>query len=104
MDPLETLARLQSFDGCFAPGVLSTVQLNVPADKARAALGVSEEVFATIIAMAFLSTKLGPDVERESWEAIYDKARAYVEIALQSVASTVGVDELQAQAVSYLAD
>ncbi|KAJ7875360.1 vault protein inter-alpha-trypsin domain-containing protein [Mycena olivaceomarginata] len=104
MDPLETLARLQSFDGCFAPGVLSTVRLNVPADEARVALGVSEEVFATIIAMAFLCTKLGPDVERESWEAIYDKARAYVEIALQSVASTVGVDELQAQAVSYLAD
>ncbi|KAF8125680.1 von Willebrand factor type A domain-containing protein [Mycena galopus ATCC 62051] len=76
MDPLEVLARLQSFDGCFAQGVLSTVPLNVPAEEVRAALGVSEEVFATIMAMAFLCTKLGPDVERDSWEAMYDKARA----------------------------
>ncbi|KAF7345090.1 hypothetical protein MVEN_01672600 [Mycena venus] len=103
MDPLEMLARLQSFDGCFAQGVLSTVQLNVPADEARAALNVSEEVFATIIAMAFLCTKLGPDVERDSWEAMYDKARAYVQDALQTVGSTMGVDELQAQVLGYLA-
>ncbi|KAF7345092.1 hypothetical protein MVEN_01672800 [Mycena venus] len=103
MDPLEALARLQSFDGCFALRVLSTVQLNVEPEHSRAVLGVSEEVFATIIAMAFLCTKLGPEVERESWEAMYDKARAYVEDALQAVGSTVGVDELQAQAVSYLA-
>ncbi|KAJ7260936.1 hypothetical protein B0H12DRAFT_364635 [Mycena haematopus] len=102
-DPLETLARLQSFNGCFAPRVLSTVQLNVSPDEARAVLGVSEDVFATLIAMAFLCTKLGPDVERESWEAMYDKARAYVEDALQAGTSTVGVDELQAQAVAYLA-
>jgi hypothetical protein len=81
---------------------LSTVQLNIAADEARAALGVSEEVFATVIAMAFLCTKLGPDVERESWEAIYDKARAFVEDALQNVAGTIAVDELQARAVGFL--
>ena len=45
---------------------MSAVQLGVPPDEARAALGVSEEVFATVVAMAFLYTKLGPDVERES--------------------------------------
>ncbi|KAF7373341.1 hypothetical protein MSAN_00543700 [Mycena sanguinolenta] len=100
MDPLEKLARLQSFDGCFAAGVLSTIQLTVPAEEVRAALGVSEDVFATLVAMAFLCTKLGSDVERESWEAMYEKARAYVEDALQG---GVGVDELQARAVTYLA-
>ncbi|KAJ7819514.1 hypothetical protein B0H13DRAFT_389769 [Mycena leptocephala] len=102
IDPLETLARLQSFDGCFGQAVLSTVRLNIAADEARAALGVSEKVFATVIAMAFLCTKLGPDVERESWEAIYDKARAFVEDALQNVVGTIAVDELQAQAVGFL--
>ncbi|KAF7345094.1 hypothetical protein MVEN_01673000 [Mycena venus] len=103
MDPLEAVARLQSFDGCFAQGVLSIVQLNISLDEARAALGVPEEVFATIIAMAFLCTKLGPEVERDSWEAIYDKARAYVEDALKDVGKMVGVDKLQAQAIGYLA-
>ncbi|KAF7345097.1 hypothetical protein MVEN_01673400 [Mycena venus] len=36
-DPLEALARLQSFNGCFAAGVLSVVQLNVDVNHARAA-------------------------------------------------------------------
>ncbi|KAJ6542714.1 von Willebrand factor type A domain-containing protein [Mycena capillaripes] len=103
MDPVEKLARLQSFDGRFVQAVLSIMQLNVAADEARAALGVPEDVFATLMGMAFLCTKLDSDVQRESWEAIYDKARTFVEDALQSGASTVGVDELQAQAVGYLA-
>ncbi|KAJ7778541.1 von Willebrand factor type A domain-containing protein [Mycena metata] len=98
VDVLETLARHQSFDGCFTQGVLSTIQLNDPPDEVRATLGVSDEVFATIIAMAFLCTRLGPNVEPESWEAIYDKARAFVEDALREVSGTLGADELQARA------
>ncbi|KAJ7041174.1 von Willebrand factor type A domain-containing protein [Mycena alexandri] len=101
VDILETLARHQSFDGCFTQEVLSSIQLNLPPDEVRAALGVSDEVFATIIAMAFLCTRLGPDVEPESWEAIYDKARAFVEDTLREVLGTPGADELQARAVAY---
>ncbi|KAJ6614666.1 hypothetical protein B0H10DRAFT_1802948 [Mycena sp. CBHHK59/15] len=105
MDPLEALARLQSFDGCFSPAVLSTVQLVVDAEQARAALldGMSDEIFATLVAMAFLSTKLGPDIEWDSWGPMYEKARAFVEDALQNHGALVGVDELQAMAISMLA-
>ncbi|KAJ7041171.1 vault protein inter-alpha-trypsin domain-containing protein [Mycena alexandri] len=102
VDVLETLARHQSFNGCFTQEVLSSIQLNLPPDEVRAALGVSDEIFATIVAMAFLCTRLGPGVEPESWEAIYDKARAFVEDALRDVSATPGVDELQARAVGYL--
>ncbi|KAJ7682902.1 von Willebrand factor type A domain-containing protein [Mycena rosella] len=105
MDPLEALARVQSFDGCFSLAVLPIVQLNMDVVEARTALleGVSDEVFATILAMAFLSTKLGPDVERESWEAMYDKARVFVEGALQLLGTSVDVGELEAKAIVLLA-
>ncbi|KAJ7143287.1 von Willebrand factor type A domain-containing protein [Mycena crocata] len=92
------------------PGVESIIALAVTPDQARAALcGVAEgmtataldEVFATVLAMAFLCTKLGAD-ERETWEAMYNKARAYVENLLQRIGSGVGVDELQTQAVTLL--
>ncbi|KAJ6614661.1 hypothetical protein B0H10DRAFT_1950484 [Mycena sp. CBHHK59/15] len=104
MDPLEALARLQSFNGCFSLSVLSIIQLIDGADEARAALfdGISDEVFATVIAMAFLNTKLGPEVERDSWEAMYDKARAFVENTLQTGEVSLGVNELETKAVSIL--
>jgi len=53
--------------------------------------------------MAYLCTKLGANVERESWEAIYDKARAFVEEALLNLGFAVGVDELESKAVTLLA-
>ncbi|KAJ7145802.1 von Willebrand factor type A domain-containing protein [Mycena epipterygia] len=103
MDIVEALARLQSFDGRFSSAVISTLQLNVPADQARAAFrDISDEVFATVIAMTFFCTKLGPDVERESWEAMYDKARTFVEDTLQNAGVSVGVDELQTKAMALL--
>jgi hypothetical protein len=70
-------------------------------DARTAFLGLAEDVFATVVGMAFLRTKLGPTIERDSWEAMYDKARAFVEGML--VGSVVGVDELEAKAVSLLA-
>lgn len=96
---LESLARHQSFDGGFSLAVLSVVQLTVDVAQARAALldGISDQVFATILAMAFMTNKLGPEVERDSWEAMYDKARAFVEGAMQ-----VSADELEVKAVSML--
>ncbi|KAJ7041187.1 hypothetical protein C8F04DRAFT_1080479, partial [Mycena alexandri] len=99
-DPLEVLARLQSFDGCFSLGVLSVVRLTLDAAQARTALleGISDDIFATILAMAFLSNKLGAEVERDSWEAMYDKARVFVEDSLQAGGVSVGVDELETKA------
>ncbi|KAJ6542707.1 von Willebrand factor type A domain-containing protein [Mycena capillaripes] len=97
---LENLARLQLFNGCFSLAVLSVVRLITDAAQARRALldGISDEVFATVLAMAFMRHKLGPEVERDSWEAMYDKARAFVERTIQ-----VSVDELEAKAASMLA-
>ncbi|KAK7055127.1 von Willebrand factor type A domain-containing protein [Favolaschia claudopus] len=103
VDPLETLARLQSFDGRFRLGVLSVVKINVPVDEARSTLNVTQEVFVTIIAMAFLCTKLGSDVDCESWAAMHEKARAFVQKALQGAGGMSDVDELQVQAITYLA-
>ncbi|KAJ7160735.1 von Willebrand factor type A domain-containing protein [Mycena filopes] len=104
-DPLEALARLQTFDGCFSLGVLSVVLLTVDAAEARTTIleGISDEVFATILAMAFLNNKLGDEVERDSWEAMYEKARVFVEEALQAGGFSVAVDELETKAVSVLA-
>jgi hypothetical protein len=102
-DPLEALARLQSFDGCFFPAVLSIIQLNVEVSEARTVLLDISEVFATVIGMAFLRTKLGPTIERESWEAMYNKARAFVEGTLLDIGGFVGADELEAKAISMLA-
>ncbi|KAF7297218.1 hypothetical protein MIND_00954900 [Mycena indigotica] len=70
-DPLEALARLQAFDGCFSLDVLKVVKL-APAkdvDAVRAVLppNSSDAVIATLLAMAFLANKLGAGVERDSW-------------------------------------
>ncbi|KAJ7657896.1 von Willebrand factor type A domain-containing protein [Mycena polygramma] len=102
-DPLEALARLQSFDGCFSPDILSIAQLNVDLGQARAMLLDISEVFATVIAMAYLYTKLGPTIERESWEVIYSKARAFVAATLLDIGDFFGVDELETRAISLLA-
>ncbi|KAF7373263.1 hypothetical protein MSAN_00535200 [Mycena sanguinolenta] len=71
-DPLEALARLQSFDGCFSLNVLSVVALksNVDIEAVRAVFpaGASDGVIASILAMAFLANKLGAGVDRDSWE------------------------------------
>ncbi|KAJ7778519.1 von Willebrand factor type A domain-containing protein [Mycena metata] len=104
-DPLEALARLQSFDGCFSLGVLSVVHLTLDAAQARPALleDISDNIFATILAMAFLSNKLGPEVERDSWEAMYEKARVFVEDSLRAGGVAIGVGELETKALSILA-
>ncbi|KAJ7145812.1 vault protein inter-alpha-trypsin domain-containing protein [Mycena epipterygia] len=102
-DPLEALARLQSFDGRFSLAVFSVVLLKDDVNQARAALpDVSDEVFATVVAMTFLRTKLGPDVERESCEALYEKARAFVQGMFMNGGNFAGVDELEAKAFAML--
>ncbi|KAF7331209.1 hypothetical protein MSAN_02439600 [Mycena sanguinolenta] len=107
MDPLEALARLQSFDGCFSLDVLSVIALksNVDIEAVRAVFpaGASDGVTASVLAMAFLANKLGAGVDRDSWEGIYEKAQRYVEIALQKVGSTETAEELEAKVLPFLA-
>jgi hypothetical protein len=104
-DPLETLARLQSFDGCFSAAVFDFVSLKTGIEAVRALFpaGAGDAIVATVLAMAFLSAKLGADVERESWEGMYEKAKEYVEEALVSMGANVSVEALEAKAVKMLA-
>ncbi|KAJ7170876.1 von Willebrand factor type A domain-containing protein [Mycena crocata] len=104
-DPLEALARLQSFDGRFSLGVLTVIKLSTDIESVRGALpaGATDGVVATLLAMAFLSTKLGADVDRDSWEGIYEKAQQYVEAALQDMGAVETVDVLEKKVVQMLA-
>ncbi|KAJ7126263.1 von Willebrand factor type A domain-containing protein [Mycena epipterygia] len=104
-DPLEALARLQSFDGCFSLKVLSVIKLNTKMRKVRQAFpdGATDGLVATVLVMAFLSAKLGATVDRDSWEGIYDKAQQYVEAALRSMDAVETVDVLEAKIAKMLA-
>ncbi|KAK7055137.1 von Willebrand factor type A domain-containing protein [Favolaschia claudopus] len=107
--PLEALARLQSFDGSFSSDVLFSVKFHTSVEDARAQLYARAapfyvpEVFATVIGMVYMCTKLGPTIERESWEAMYDKARAFVEGILLDLGSCATVAELETEARAVLA-
>ncbi|KAJ7875293.1 hypothetical protein B0H14DRAFT_2568783 [Mycena olivaceomarginata] len=74
-DPVEALARLQSFDGCFSVEVFTFVGLKETDVRALFPTRAADVVVVTVLAMAFLSTKLGVEVERDSWEGIYEKAK-----------------------------
>jgi hypothetical protein len=104
-DPLETLARLQSFDGCFSAAVFDFVSLKTDIDVVRALFpaGAGDAIVATVLAMAFLCAKLSADVERESWEGMYEKAKEYVKEALVSMGANVSVEALEAKAMKMLA-
>ncbi|KAK7055094.1 von Willebrand factor type A domain-containing protein [Favolaschia claudopus] len=104
-DPLEALARLQSFNGCFSLQVLTVVKLKSDIQAVRDVFpqGVSDEVLATVLAMAFLSTKLGKGVERDSWEGIYEKAQQYVEGELAKMGVGEGVNALESKVIGLLA-
>ncbi|KAJ7778552.1 von Willebrand factor type A domain-containing protein [Mycena metata] len=104
-DPLEALARLQSFDGCFTLEVLGVIHLKSGIEDVRKAFpaGTTDGVVATVLAMAFLSTKMGAGVERDSWEGIYEKAQQYVETALQNMGVSETVEVLEAKVAALLA-
>ncbi|KAJ7599217.1 von Willebrand factor type A domain-containing protein [Mycena floridula] len=79
-EPLEALARLQSFDGSFSMQVIQVVKLKE--DSVRAAFpGLEEALIATVLAMAFIAKQLKdrqtPDID--AWEGIYSKAKEYIE-------------------------
>ncbi|KAJ6542749.1 hypothetical protein B0H19DRAFT_1171756 [Mycena capillaripes] len=102
-DPLEHLARLQSFDGCFSPAVFAFAGIDVQMLRVMFPAGAGDGIIATVLAMAFLSTKLGADVDRESWEGMYEKAKEYVEEALMGISANESVDWLEAEVVKMLA-
>ncbi|KAJ7260946.1 hypothetical protein B0H12DRAFT_1231677 [Mycena haematopus] len=108
-DPLEALARLQSFDGCFSLEILAAhliaLKPNVDIHAIRAVFpaGTPDGVIASVLAMAFLANKLGAGVERDSWEGIYEKAQQYVEVALQKMGATETAEVLEAKVVPLLA-
>ncbi|KAJ7260902.1 von Willebrand factor type A domain-containing protein [Mycena haematopus] len=108
-DPLEALARLQSFDGCFSLEVFAdhviALKPNVDIHAMRAVFpaGASDGVIASVLAMAFLANKLGAGVDRDSWEGIYEKAQQYVEVALQKMGVTETAEGLEAKVVAFLA-
>ncbi|KAJ7619510.1 von Willebrand factor type A domain-containing protein [Roridomyces roridus] len=99
LDPLEALARLQAFDGAFSLDVLTIVKLSVDIQVVRNAFpaGSGDAIVATVLAMAYLSARLGLSVNRDSWEGIYDKAKEYVEAALGAE-----MDALEAKVVTML--
>jgi hypothetical protein len=101
---LEALARLQSFDGHFSLDALTIVKLNTGIETVRQAFpsGVTDAIVATVLAMAFLSTKLGAAVDRDSWEGMYEKAQQYVEGALQDLDKGETVDVLLAKIAQML--
>ncbi|KAJ7131735.1 hypothetical protein C8R43DRAFT_1024430 [Mycena crocata] len=106
LDPLETLARLQSFDGCFSSAVFTFVTLRTDIQALRALFPaeVSDGVVATVLAMVFLSTKLGNGVDRDSWEGMYEKGKEYVEEALVGMGvNDVTVEALETEVGKMLA-
>ncbi|KAJ7160710.1 von Willebrand factor type A domain-containing protein [Mycena filopes] len=101
-DVLEALARLQSFDGCFSLEILAIIKLKTNIQDVRDAFpaGATDGVVASVLAMAYLSTRLGVGVERDAW---YEKAQQYVEMALQDGGSTEAVGALEAKIAALLA-
>ncbi|KAJ7484341.1 vault protein inter-alpha-trypsin domain-containing protein [Mycena latifolia] len=105
-DPLEALARLQSFDGRFSLDIFTLVAMKTELQHVRALFptGTDDTVIATVIAMAFLSTKLGADIEWDSWEGMYEKAKEYVLEALEGLGvDDSAVERLEAEVVRMLA-
>ncbi|KAF7319058.1 hypothetical protein HMN09_00242000 [Mycena chlorophos] len=106
-DPLEALARMQSFDGCFPAidEVLRIVKLQPQHDLAsiRALLpsGAGDSVAATLLVMAFMATKLA--AKQEEWEGMHEKAREYVVDALGAVGFVGTVDAIQNEVEKRLA-
>ncbi|KAF9038989.1 VIT-domain-containing protein [Hymenopellis radicata] len=79
MDVLESLARMQLFDGSFAMKVLSVLKEGgLAEDQARAAFpgGTQDVVVATVLAVVFISAQAaicGTD-DKVVWEGLFKKA------------------------------
>ncbi|KAJ7875307.1 hypothetical protein B0H14DRAFT_2716076 [Mycena olivaceomarginata] len=107
-DPLERLARLQSFDGHFSSEVftfLKITETDLHAIRFLFPPGVADVdvLAATVLAMVFLqSGKLSAEAERDAWEGVYEKAKEYVEDALAGLGGNKWVDWLEAEVTKIL--
>lgn len=75
-DPLQKIIALQTFEGCWnleAP-LLDVVGLSAQHNVPQ---GVDSKVWATVLAITFLEEKMAGD--KESWEMLVEKARAWLE-------------------------
>jgi hypothetical protein len=91
--------------GMYGEGIAHIITLKSDIQTVRAAFpaGAADGVVATVLAMAFLSTKLGAKVDRDSWEGIYEKARQYVEAALRNMRATETAESLETKVAQLLA-
>ncbi|KAF7297225.1 hypothetical protein MIND_00955600 [Mycena indigotica] len=86
MDVLETLARHQLYNGGFTSSVFDVIPLCVSVEDVRIRVTkhlptVSDALFATVMAMAFILRASARSMDgdmKEICEAIFDKAREYV--------------------------
>ncbi|KAJ7353703.1 hypothetical protein DFH08DRAFT_956742 [Mycena albidolilacea] len=107
-DPLERLARLQSFDGHFSSEVFALLKItetDLHAIRFLFPPGVADVdvLAATVLAMVFLqSGKLSAEAERDAWEGMYEKAKEYVEDALAGLGGKKWVDWLEAEVTKIL--
>ncbi|KAJ7178251.1 von Willebrand factor type A domain-containing protein [Mycena filopes] len=122
-DPLEVLARLQSFDGAFdAPLAVLTVpglKLNEgrTLDDVRALLPPvqlrpdgapdqeqADKLLASLLAMAFAGIRMrtGLEADRDAWAGLYEKVRSWVEGTCQNIGAPGSVAELEEKIVAML--
>lgn len=73
--PLETIVRLQSFDGSWTWS--DTLKKAMGIDEAQQLAQLSSNDWATITVIAFLRKKLA--AEEESWELVVNKALVWLE-------------------------
>ncbi len=106
-EQLEALARRQAFDGSFSMDVLRVVNPALKAADARAAFeddggGLDDKVIATVLAMAFISGKIGGGDDKAAWEGMYEKAESYLEEVLGGGGVGGKLDELFVKVVDLI--
>jgi hypothetical protein len=97
-DPLQALVSLQTFEGSW---VMSSSLLTVLGISRAAADGkavelpasrdTNENVIATLCVLVFMRKRLA--AEKDAWEMIAEKARAWLEIALDG--SSISLDDAE---------
>jgi hypothetical protein len=100
-DPVTSLARLQSFNGAFTlnHSLVSLLFRTPSVDKLKNSIsnlikGIAdaEAIWATVVTCNFLELKLAS--EKEVWEGLFEKAKAFVEQSLAGSGSNARFDEL----------
>ncbi|KAJ7143665.1 von Willebrand factor type A domain-containing protein [Mycena filopes] len=122
-DPLEVLARLQSFDGAFdtplavltVPGLklnegrtLDDVRALLPPVQLRPDGAPDQEqadkLLASLLAMAFAGIRMrtGLEADRDAWAGLYEKVRSWVEGVCQNIGASGSLAELEEKIAATL--